>query len=102
MLAHGCLDAFTDDGNKISVVISTRRTTKENAENDFDINTEGDCVAIDLIVSDCRHKPFLLGAIGQFVLAKHGMPESVHWKRKKNAPKTVSAEHLASRLNLLP
>jgi hypothetical protein len=100
MMGRGCIEAFTDDGRNISLVIASRMTNEEDATQDFDIDPEGNCLAIDLIVSSHRHRKSQLSAVGDYLKAKHGIPKSVHWF-KKAGHKTFDAKNLAARLGLI-
>jgi hypothetical protein len=101
MMGRDCIDAFTDDGRKISLIVASRMTNEEDAMQDFDIDPEGNCLSIDLIVSSHKHRKSQIFAAAAHLRAKHGMPQSVHWC-KKAGHKTFDARNLAARLGLLP
>src|SRR6266487_5453236 len=98
MILHKCLDAFTDDGEQIAVLLSCRMSTEEDVENDFHIDPNGNCLVIDLIVANRKHQKFLLGSIGKYLIDKYGFPDSVYWRRGDHGPKTVPSKRLAARL----
>lgn len=103
MMEHDCIDVFTDDGEGISVLMCSRLSTEDKAHEDFDINPLGDCLVIDLLLSKQKHQKMLLGSLGRYLMLKHGMPGSVHWKRMRSkCPSTIDAMQLAEHLHLLP
>jgi hypothetical protein len=103
MMERGCIDAFTDDGDDVSVLLCSRMSTEDRAHEDFDIDPFGNCLVIDLLLSKRRHQKFLLGSLGQHLLHKHGQPDSVHWKRlRARVPAHIPSDQLMYRLNLLP
>ena len=103
MMDHGCIDAFTEDGEALSVVLCSRMSTEDKACEDFDIDPFGNCLVIDLLLSNRKHQKWLLGDLGRFLMHKHGTPDSVHWKRlRARVPAHIPSDQLIYRLNLLP
>jgi len=100
MMGRGCIEVFTDDGKNISLVIASRMTNEEDAWQDFDIDPEGNCLSVDLVVSSHRHRKSQIATVGACLIDKHGLPKSVHWN-KKAGHKTFDARNLAARLGLL-
>lgn len=97
------MDVFTEDGENISVLLCSRLSTDDKAHENFDINPLGNCLVIDLLLSKHKHQKLLLGCLGRYLMLKHGMPGSVHWKRlRSKCPSTIDAMQLAERLHLLP
>lgn len=101
MMSRGCIDAFTDDGKELSLVLCSRMTNEAGAGQDFDIDPEGNCLAIDLIVAKKRQNKAQLSAVGDYLKSKHGLPKSVYWRRRDSDPKTIPAKNLAARLGLI-
>jgi hypothetical protein len=93
MMGKGCIEAFTEDGRKISVVLCSRLTNTENVDQDFHIDPDGDCIAIDLLLSTGDN---ILKSIACHLIRKYGVPKNVHWKRG-----TQQTTALAQRLQKL-
>ena len=87
MMGRGCIDAFTEDGKEISLVVASSMTDES--------------LMIDLVVSTHRHRKSQIAEVGACLISKHGIPKSVHWDRK-TGHKTFDAKNLAARLGLIP
>ena len=99
MLAHGCLDVFTEDGTSISALLCSRMSNEEHMEEDFHIDPEGECLVIDMLLSRKKNSPLFLNSIGHFLINKHGQPETVYWPRGEDRHKE-KAESLSRLLGL--
>src|SRR5258708_7419432 len=51
MMGRGCIEAFTTDGSKISVVLCSRLTNEDSVDESYDIDPEGNCIVVDLLLS---------------------------------------------------
>ena len=81
MMGKGFIDAFTDDGTKLSVVLCSRMR-------------EENCLVIDLLLST---RDNILESIATHLIQKHGTPQNVHWKRGERQT-TVRLERVAKHL----